>query len=236
MAWCISILPPMTPCGSLWGKVERRYLQVRITTSMAYLDSESQYTVYTLWKRPLLPTLSTPRAAVEKIAGGADLMIPGVSTISDPTAQLPAESLVGISAYGSNVPIAVGRLVIPLQDLVAILEKDEDVKGKAVHVLHVYGDSLWASGSKRSPPDVLPSLGDSQEQTQPPVQELTTLNVTESVNDAEVTEAGAETAIEVGSAVGITQEGEAEHATVTSFADSTCRDGCKYQPRSAPVH
>lgn len=40
-------------------------------------------TVYTLWKKPdLLPFLSTPSAVIPVLVGGADLMIPGASTIT----------------------------------------------------------------------------------------------------------------------------------------------------------
>ncbi|KAG9007398.1 hypothetical protein FRB93_007813 [Tulasnella sp. JGI-2019a] len=83
-------------------------------------------TVYTLWKRPLLVCMSTLAAAVEKVAGGADLMVSEVVSISYPTdillPKLPKDGVVS------------------------------DVKGKAVTILHAFGDALWAAGSEAPPP------------------------------------------------------------------------------------
>ncbi|KAG9013733.1 hypothetical protein FRB94_001295 [Tulasnella sp. JGI-2019a] len=117
-------------------------------------------TVYTLWKRPLLVCISTPAAAIEKIAGGADLMIPGVVSITPPDVhlpKLPKDALVSVTEYGKSVPLAVGQLTMTLRELTMVYAEN-DVKGKAVIVLHTFGDALWAAGSKSlAPGEVLGS-------------------------------------------------------------------------------
>ncbi|KAG8872413.1 hypothetical protein FRB97_007689 [Tulasnella sp. 331] len=116
-------------------------------------------TVYTLWKRPLLVSLSAPAAAIEKIAGGADLMIPGVISVSHTTGvlpPLPKDSLVAITEYGKSAPLGVGRLALALEELTKVVSSEKDVKGKAALVYHTFGDCLWAAGSKASPPDEVP--------------------------------------------------------------------------------
>ncbi|KAG8999114.1 hypothetical protein FRB90_012163 [Tulasnella sp. 427] len=119
-------------------------------------------TVYTLWKRRFLVSLSTPGPAIERIRDGADLMIPGVISVtshdSGSIPSLPVDSLVAITKYGSSVPLAVGQLLLPLEDLVKMIGSDEDTKGKAVRVLHCVGDFLWDSGSKRDPPSDVPGI------------------------------------------------------------------------------
>ena len=110
---------------------------------------------------PLLACLSTPGPALERIEDGADLMIPGVKAIFHHSATIPtlgARSVVGVTPLGSKVPVAVGRLLAPLKDIVSALQLNNDTKGKAVEVLHVYKDHLWAMGSKAEPPSSIPAV------------------------------------------------------------------------------
>ncbi|KAG8698333.1 hypothetical protein FRC08_005992 [Ceratobasidium sp. 394] len=106
-------------------------------------------TVYTLWKHPtLLPTISTPASVIPILVGGADLMIPGVV----PSSILPTLSegqLVAITQHQNTTPLVVGSMALAGADL----KDDTDQKGKAVVTLHAMGDTLWALGSKREPPE-----------------------------------------------------------------------------------
>ncbi|CAL1697893.1 unnamed protein product [Somion occarium] len=107
-------------------------------------------TVYTLWKYPeLLPFLSTPSAVVPKLIGGADLMIPGVVQHSP---FLHPNQLVSITQYHSypklGPPLAVGRMAVS-NDVLNRSDRGDDVKGKAVHVLHTWKDHLWDMGNGR---------------------------------------------------------------------------------------
>ncbi|KAG8954806.1 hypothetical protein FRC03_011362 [Tulasnella sp. 419] len=114
-------------------------------------------TVYTLWKRPLLFQISTPAPALQKVMGGADLMIPGVTSLSHhSSSQLPSlalDTLVAVTEYRKNVPMAIGRLGLTSDELKEIIITGKDVKGKAVLVLHSYKDALWETGSKSVPPE-----------------------------------------------------------------------------------
>ena len=83
---------------------------------------------------------------------GADLMIPGVVSITPSHAQqlpLLLDSLVCVMPYQgtSRVPVAVGRMAVPSSEI------SGDAKGKAVVTLHVYRDALWERGSKSDPPE-----------------------------------------------------------------------------------
>ncbi|KAG8924071.1 hypothetical protein FRC02_010668 [Tulasnella sp. 418] len=121
-------------------------------------------TVYTLWKRPLLFQISTPAPALQKVMGGADLMIPGVTSLSHHSSpQLPSlalDTLVAVTEYRKNVPMAIGRLGLTSDELKEIIITGKDVKGKAVLVLHSYKDALWETGSKSVPPEemVVPKI------------------------------------------------------------------------------
>ena len=46
-------------------------------------------------------------------------------------------------------PLAVGRMAVHADEL------KEGTKGKAVHILHTFGDSLWDMGSRIEPPEVI---------------------------------------------------------------------------------
>ncbi|KAG9013025.1 hypothetical protein FRB94_004418 [Tulasnella sp. JGI-2019a] len=115
-------------------------------------------TVYTLWKRPLLVRISTHTAAIKSVTGGVDLRAPGVISISHTSEVLPklsVNSLVSVTERDKSVSLAVGQLAINLEELTAIASKKKIVEPnqKAVMVLHTFGDSLWAAGSKASLPD-----------------------------------------------------------------------------------
>ncbi|KAG9013734.1 hypothetical protein FRB94_001296 [Tulasnella sp. JGI-2019a] len=81
-------------------------------------------TVYTLWKRPLLVCMSTLAAAVEKVAGGADLMVSEVVSISYPTdillPKLPKDGVVSVIEHNKSVPLAVGQLAMTLRELTMV--------------------------------------------------------------------------------------------------------------------
>ncbi|KAF9256200.1 eukaryotic translation initiation factor SUI1 family protein [Marasmius fiardii PR-910] len=114
-------------------------------------------TVYTLWKSAkLLPFLSTPKAVIPILVGGADLMIPGVV---HHTLNLSEGQLVSVCKYEKHngvptlsPPLAVGRMAVS-SDQLADGGKE---KGKAVWVLHTWKDHLWGLGSKEEPPEDVP--------------------------------------------------------------------------------
>ncbi|KAL1916842.1 uncharacterized protein VTP21DRAFT_5546 [Calcarisporiella thermophila] len=102
-------------------------------------------TVYTLWQAPvMLPRITTWRPVLGKMEGGADLMIPGVIRAELP--EVAQGDMVAIAIRGSRFPMGVGIMVASSVDIL------RGVRGKAVKVIHVYNDHLWAMGDKSKPP------------------------------------------------------------------------------------
>ncbi|PSN35430.1 Eukaryotic translation initiation factor 2D [Blattella germanica] len=111
-------------------------------------------TVYTLWKLPhLLPVFTTWPAVIQKLAGGADLMLPGIVIKGDITVNsygtLNKGDTVAINATNNTAPVAVGTANLSSQDMYMAGQH-----GKAVKVVHVVGDNLWAMGTKYQVPDL----------------------------------------------------------------------------------
>lgn len=106
-------------------------------------------TVYALWRVPsLLPFLTTMDAVLERLSGGADLMAPGVGAYSEDFAQAkPGDAIAVRLANSGESAVAVGSLLVSPATVMS-----PQRRGKAVAVAHVYGDNLWAYGSKQTLP------------------------------------------------------------------------------------
>ncbi|KAL0075733.1 hypothetical protein J3Q64DRAFT_1769015 [Phycomyces blakesleeanus] len=109
-------------------------------------------TVYTMWQHPdMLPILYTWGPVVNKLTKGADLMIPGLVAGPDGTLPVLAKGdLVAITIKGYQYPLAVGTMALPTSEI----KPRSGMKGKAVHIIHVYQDYLWTMGDKSDPPDM----------------------------------------------------------------------------------
>lgn len=92
-------------------------------------------TIFTLWKCPYLAKIIlTPGQVLEVLQGGADLMIPGCFP---PYPEISPNQVVAVGLLARpTVPIGVGIALTPLGNL------DRSVKGKAVQMVHVIGDTL----------------------------------------------------------------------------------------------
>ncbi|KAI9489297.1 hypothetical protein BDB00DRAFT_981244 [Zychaea mexicana] len=110
-------------------------------------------TVYTLWQHPdTLPLLYTWGPVIHRLTEGADLMIPGL--VLGPEGKLPdlgKGDLVAITIKGYPYPLAVGTMALPTSEI----RVRSGMKGKAVHLIHVYRDHLWAMGDKSDPPETV---------------------------------------------------------------------------------
>ncbi|CAO0798618.1 unnamed protein product [Mucor circinelloides] len=87
-----------------------------------------------------------------------DLMIPGL--VLGPEGKLPelnTGDLVAITIKGYSVPLAIGTMAVPTSEI----RPRSGMKGKAVHIIHVYEDFLWAMGDKSGPPE-LESISDDE--------------------------------------------------------------------------
>uniref|UniRef100_A0A4W3GNV9 Eukaryotic translation initiation factor 2D n=1 Tax=Callorhinchus milii TaxID=7868 RepID=A0A4W3GNV9_CALMI len=105
-------------------------------------------TVYTLWSYPdLMAAVTTWPAVLEKLAGGADLMLPGVVVPPSGLPDILQGDLCAVNLVGSRAPIAVGLACMTTAQMVAAR-----MKGKGISVFHTYHDQLWAFGERSSPP------------------------------------------------------------------------------------
>ncbi|KAI8062572.1 hypothetical protein BC940DRAFT_341718 [Gongronella butleri] len=121
------------------------------------LDGPPVPSVYTLWQYPtMLPTLYTWGPVVQKLIEGADLMIPGLVGAVPPNLQ-PGD-LVAITIRGYGYPLAIGTMALPSAEI----KVRSGMKGKAVYLLHVFQDHLWAMGNKSEPPAIT-ALDDDKE-------------------------------------------------------------------------
>ncbi|NWX88226.1 EIF2D factor, partial [Nothoprocta pentlandii] len=133
-------------------------------------------TVYTLWAFPdLLPAFATWPPVLQKLAGGADLMLPGVAVPSSGFPHVERGTLCAITLLGNRAPVAVGVANMSTTEMLAA-----GMKGKGFAVLHTYMDHLWELGDKSSPPTLAPSVADpavkesaEDEQEQEPVMNCT---------------------------------------------------------------
>ncbi|KAJ1980841.1 hypothetical protein H4R35_000949, partial [Dimargaris xerosporica] len=104
-------------------------------------------TMYTLRQFPtMLPVIQTHPPVLEHLVSGADLMLPGIVV---PAAGLPAFTagqVVAIATTTSPLPVAVGYALLPSTEMAAAVGS---AKGKAVCILHAYGDHLWQHGSQK---------------------------------------------------------------------------------------
>lgn len=114
------------------------------------LDKVLFPTVYTLWRYPSsLPTFITWPAVLEKLIGGADLMLPGVLM---PPCGLPGvkqRDCCAVTVVNNRAPVAVGTATMSSMEMLS-----GGMKGRGVSVLHTYMDSLWAFGDKSGPPSI----------------------------------------------------------------------------------
>uniref|UniRef100_A0A674IP20 Eukaryotic translation initiation factor 2D n=1 Tax=Terrapene triunguis TaxID=2587831 RepID=A0A674IP20_9SAUR len=116
-------------------------------------------TVYTLWSYPdLLPAFSTWPPVLQRLAGGADLMLPGVMVPSCGLPQVQQGTLCAITLVGNRAPVAVGVATMSTAEMLAA-----GMKGKGFTVLHAYTDHLWGFGDKSYPPTIAPLVAEPAE-------------------------------------------------------------------------
>ncbi|XP_036765688.2 eukaryotic translation initiation factor 2D isoform X5 [Manis pentadactyla] len=112
----------------------------------------SLWAVYTLWSYPdLLPTFTTWPLVLEKLVGGADLMLPGVVVPPAGLPQVQQGDLCAIALVGNRAPVAVGVAAMSTAQMLT-----SGLKGRGFSVLHTHQDHLWRSGDQSSPPCVAP--------------------------------------------------------------------------------
>ncbi|KAF9428709.1 hypothetical protein BGZ94_001360 [Podila epigama] len=154
--------------GTMYTDSEGTPLWFKISSSKK--DSMIVPSLYMVWKFPdLIPGLTTWNPVVDKLKNGADLMIPGVITANTDIPEVEEGALVVIRARGNRYPLAIGTMAVSGQ-VIASSRGSMPPKGKAVHILHVHEDQLWAMGNKQEFPSDWASgpkvaLGDEYEST-----------------------------------------------------------------------
>lgn len=110
-------------------------------------------TVYTLWLfSDLLPVFTTWPAVLQKLAGGADLMLPGVVVPPSGLPGVKQGDLCAITVVRNRAPVGIGTATMSTAEML-----EAGMKGKGLSVFHTYTDQLWAFGDKSSPPTIAPS-------------------------------------------------------------------------------
>ncbi|XP_054375391.1 eukaryotic translation initiation factor 2D isoform X2 [Pongo abelii] len=106
------------------------------------LEKNLYPTVYTLWSYPdLLPTFTTWPLVLEKLVGGADLMLPGLVMPPAGLPQVQKGDLCAISLVGNRAPVAVGVAAMSTAEMLT-----SGLKGRGFSVLHTYQDHLCPEG------------------------------------------------------------------------------------------
>ncbi|KAI9091469.1 hypothetical protein DFS34DRAFT_326062 [Phlyctochytrium arcticum] len=105
-------------------------------------------TVYALWQIPeMLPPIYTHGPVLRKLCDGADLMLPGVIVPADGLGEFEYGRVTAVFVKG--IPMAVGTMVTSSD---ALRRQGGELRGKGVKIMHVFGDHLWAQGTKADPP------------------------------------------------------------------------------------
>ncbi|WEW55871.1 hypothetical protein PRK78_001305 [Emydomyces testavorans] len=120
---------------------EERVLWFRLEQGSG-TDGRLYPTVYTLWRNPgLVPLLHTQALVMDKLYGGADLMIPGLTNGPPFPEGANKDAVVAVANIEKpSVPTFVGVCEID----VSKLEKVHGVKGHAVKGVQWEGDELWS--------------------------------------------------------------------------------------------
>ncbi|XP_036961458.1 eukaryotic translation initiation factor 2D isoform X2 [Acanthopagrus latus] len=114
------------------------------------LEKRLYPTVYVLWRYPnLLPTFRTWTPVLQKLIGGADLMLPGVVVSSGGLPDVNQGSCCAVTVVNNRAPVAVGTAAVSTAEMRSL-----GMKGRGVCVVHTYMDNLWAFGDKSGPPSL----------------------------------------------------------------------------------
>uniref|UniRef100_A0A5F9CKK7 Eukaryotic translation initiation factor 2D n=1 Tax=Oryctolagus cuniculus TaxID=9986 RepID=A0A5F9CKK7_RABIT len=106
------------------------------------LEKNLYPTVYMLWSHPdLLPTFTTWPLVLEKLVGGADLMLPGLVVPPAGLPQVQKGDLCAIALVGNRAPVAIGVAAMSTEEMLT-----SGLKGRGFSVLHTYQDHLCPEG------------------------------------------------------------------------------------------
>lgn len=80
----------------------------------------------------------------------------------------------------NSYPLAIGTMALPTSEI----RPRSGMKGKAVHVIHVYEDYLWSMGDKSTPPE-FEGVSDDEYEEEEEAEDKDNRNQTDIVNTTE---------------------------------------------------
>jgi translation initiation factor 2D len=139
-------------------------------------------TVYFQWIHAGLPVITTPQLVVKRLLDGADLMVPGIIDYS----EFQKDDIVCVCPAGMRTAVCVGVALMNSTDLETVQQ------GKAVKVLHWYGDALWELGTKIDPEwkpleEVSEEMGDLTLEADPVLEPISQETHAESTEESSLT-------------------------------------------------
>lgn len=116
-------------------------------------------TVCLLWSFPsILPSFTIWPQVFDRLAAGADLMLPGIVLKGQlhirAYGNLQKGEAVAVNMMTNKAPVAVGLTALSSFDMYMAAQH-----GKAVRILHLVGDELWSYGTKLTIPELGPPSG-----------------------------------------------------------------------------
>lgn len=123
------------------------------------LEQKMYPTVYMLWSFPsILPSFTIWPQVYDRLAAGADLMLPGIVLKGQlhvkAYGNLQKGEAVAVNMTTNKAPVAVGLTALSSFDMYMAAQR-----GKAVKILHFVGDELWSYGTKLTIPELGPPPG-----------------------------------------------------------------------------
>lgn len=123
------------------------------------LEEKMYPTVCLLWSFPsLLPSFTTWPQVFDRLAAGADLMLPGIVLNRQlhikAYGNLQKGEAVAINMMTNKAPVAVGLTALSSFDMYMAAQH-----GRAVRILHFVGDELYSYGTKLTIPELGPPPG-----------------------------------------------------------------------------
>lgn len=163
-------------------------------------DGRIYPTVYTLWHNPgLVPLLHTQSLVMEKLYGGADLMVPGLTNGPPFPERAVKNAVVAVAdIQRPSVPTFVGVCEIDVSSLGRV----QGAKGHAVRGVQWEGDELWSWSLTGRPGQPSPAKLDGWFDTQE--------KVGEAMGDLQLNENDAAPIIQEEAGKGALSEGEGE--------------------------
>jgi len=97
-------------------------------------DGKAVPTLKLLLKEPILKTVTVDMGAVKFVAGGADIMRPGIKTVDDGIQQ---NDFVAVVDETHKKPLAVCQALFSGEEFMKL------EKGKVLKNIHRVGDEIW---------------------------------------------------------------------------------------------